>query len=307
MPRSVFFTKILTTILVSVALVLAHSPLATASDDINDLPPRWEYGGGLGVANFEHYPASSQMTTLIVPIPLFKYRGSVIRADDREGTRAHLLREDNWVLDFSGGAWPGKGLAEDDARKGMDELPWIIDLGPQLVYNFNSDLKLKAGIFQAASTDFSSSRLAGVVEEIKIQWTWGSKKGGSEANPEYRTNSQLAFSVTFADRQFLSNYFDVGRKDVRSDRAFYEAVGGALEYDESYIQTWAFRDWRVIAVVDLANYDISANRSSPLHKSDHNLSGLLAVGYIFGQSKERSVPEKDSQGVINVIEERLEK
>jgi hypothetical protein len=46
-------------------------------------------------------------------------------------------------------------------------------------------------------------------------------------------------------------------------------------------------------------YGEAANKESPLHKSDANLTGAIGLNYVLGESKKPAVPQEDTSGLIN--------
>jgi len=101
-------------------LFAALFPLAAAQAE-ETAPPRWDAGVGFGYLRFEHYPASNQDTSLAFPFPTFSYRGSVLRADDRDGAKLFLVKRPGWVLQSGGLGFPPLSSSTNTARKGMPD------------------------------------------------------------------------------------------------------------------------------------------------------------------------------------------
>ena len=110
-----------------------------------DAQPYWEYGAGLGYVHYQHYPAANQFSNLLLPFPTFQYRGKIVRADDRNGAHIYLLKGPDWVFEMSGAGYPALDSSTNEARQGMEDLPWMLAIGPQFVYSMTKGFKLSLG------------------------------------------------------------------------------------------------------------------------------------------------------------------
>ena len=118
-----------------------------------------------------------------------------MRADDRDGARAYLLKGENWDLNFSGNFIPGLNSADNEARRGMDSLPWMAALGPQLIIKLSPDFEFKADLFQAVSTDLASAKTNGLLGELILEWEWSHSISLSAAEPLF---SQGHIDINFS-------------------------------------------------------------------------------------------------------------
>ena len=253
--------------------------------------PLWEYGIGFGYIKYEQYPASNEFSELILPFPTFQYRGEILRADDREGARAYLLRSKDWSLEVSGGVLPGQSYQNNQARQGMDLLPWMVQIGPQLRKNFGENWQLRLGIFQNISTDFSLTKLKGEELESKILYRWSSLN--DLTLDEFIWEGQIAFTITAASRAFLGTYYDVPLEQVTADRATFESRSGLLSHELSYFQQIKRDRWALYFGIGYTSYDISINRASPLHKSDQNLTSFIGITYVLRESRRKETPNSN--------------
>lgn len=266
----------------------------------------WEYGAGFGYVHFEHYPASNQFSNLFLPFPTFQYRGRILRADDREGTRAYLLKSDRWSFELAGGGYPALDSGTNDARRGMEDLPWMAQLGPQLVVKLTHDLEFKIAVFQAVSSDFVNTKTAGAVFDGRLEYRWIRDFAGWRFVVPGQAHGKLTLSLKGGDRQFLSTYFEVPLMQSTSARPSYEAKAGLLGSELAYFQS--FRSGRAAFYLGaaIADYTASSNRESPLHKSDRNVTYLVGFTYVLGESERPSVPPEQTEGVINRLERRYQ-
>ena len=293
-------------ILLLCSLTVAGTKVQAQAEDTS----LWEYGFGLGYVHYEHYPASDQFSNLFLPFPSFQYRGRILRADDREGTRAYLFKGERWSFEMAGGGYPALKSDDNEARRNMDDLPWMLQLGPQLVVKLHPDLEFKLAVFQALSTDFSLTKTAGLAYEGKLQYRWdtqfGSEGLGVRGLAEQITSfGQLTWSLKGGNQDFLKTYFDVPSQFATSIRPAFSARPGFLSSELSYFQS--IRSGRASFYLGAAitDYAGSANRESPLHKSDRNVTYLVGLTYVLGESQRPSIKLEDTEGLINRFEKRI--
>jgi outer membrane scaffolding protein for murein synthesis (MipA/OmpV family) len=268
--------------------------------------PLWEYGAGLGGIYFEKYPASDETKSWALPFPTFQYRGEIFRADDRDGTRAYLLRSQNWNLEFGGGGLPSARSSEIKAREGMDDIPWGLQMGPQLVTRLHPRVQFKIGIYQAIITpDVKFFKTSGLQTEAKLIYIIDDYL--DEYFKEGISKGRFTLTVDGGSKDFLSTYFEVPVKDATAERPAYDAREGLLSYEFSYFQSIKIKKWGFYGGGSRVQYDISANRTSPLHKSDVNYRAFVGITYVLGESERRMKPEAESEGALQKIQRRLQK
>lgn len=279
--------------------------IANAKDQ--EPPARWNYGIGLGAIQYAQYPSSNQYWTLAVPAPTFQYLGKVLRADDRDGAHIYLYKGDDWNLELSGAGYPALSSSDNSARKGMADLPWLIALGPQLVKKFGNGYIFSLGLYQGVTTDFKMTRVSGNILDARISYEWSNPMGAwGFLTEDGKTFGRLTLAMKGGSREFHALYFEVPTENATADRPAYEAKGGVLSSEMNYYQN--FKSGRASFYIggSLASYQNSVNRQSPLHKSDINLSALIGINYILGESKNPGVNVEDTSGVINNIRRNRE-
>ena len=276
------------------------TPLLSQAETSDSL---WNYGLALSYLKIEHYPGSKDFSWLFAPLPVVEYRGKVARADQNDGARAFLLKNEDWELDFSGGLQPGQSYAQDEARDGMPSIPWVIEMGPQIVRSFGEHWQFRLGLFPSFSTVFSSAKANGVLYDARVVFKNLTRLdlGFPVVRGDY-----LAWSLQGASQEFMSTYYDVPAAYARADRNAYDSKGGIL-YDElSIYETFNSGLNTIYVGAYLDDYDIASNRGSPLLKAHQNLSFFIAYGYTFGQSQKPSVDIDETEGLINRLKERRE-
>lgn len=257
------------------------SLVAQATED--DVPAYWEYGVGVGYIHFEHYPGAAQFNDLLLPFPTFQYRGRILRADDRDGAHAYLLKDSRLTLELSGTGYPGLDADKNSARKGMEDLPWLLALGPQLVYKANEDLEFSFAIFDALATDFKTAQFPGQIYQAKFRYTL-------EIPAQVPMRGHLLYSVKYATRGLQSLYYETSN---------YSAKEGLLAQELTYFQSVKLGRGRLYVGFSSNDYSNAANRESPLHLRNHSLTYLAGFTYSLGESAQREVPEPETQGVMN--------
>lgn len=278
-----------------VSVILSLSFFASAEEDSSS-EAYWDYGFGVGAVHYEHYPASNQFSDLVVPAPTFQYRGKILRADDREGAHLYLFKAENLTLEMSGVGYPSLNSANNDARQGMDNLPWMLALGPQLVSRHIPYLEFSLGAYQAITTDFDMTRFNGGIFEVQAKYThdyeWMESQG------------KLSASVKWGTAELQELYYGVPLDKATAERAAFVAKDGLLSQDLTYSHN--FKSGRLSWVVgaSVGFYGQAANSDSPLHKSDMNVTGFAGMNYVLGGSKKPAVPQEDTSGLINRIKQR---
>lgn len=253
--------------------------------------PLWEYGAGFGYVRYEQYPASSQYSDLALPFPTFQYRGKIVRADDREGAKIYFLKSKNWYVELSGSGYPSLDSSKNDARTGMETIPWMLLLGPQIVYKLSDNTDLRLSLFQATTSDFKMTRFAGTRYRMQMAHRFGDQS----------TQGSLYLSLNGGSQEFMSVFFDVPSQYANAERPFYDSRGGLLSYNLSYFQSWNSGRAAFYIGGEISKYDISINRASPLHKSDSNITYIVGLTYRLGESERSAIPDEETRGLIKRV------
>lgn len=276
--------------------------LAYESPEEEENEAYWDYGIGVGGVRYQQYPASNEFSIFAVPVPTFQYRGKILRADDRDGAHLYLFKGDKTTVELAGEGYPALESSNSKARAGMDDLPWLIALGPQLVWRGVENFEFGLGIYQAVSTDFAMTRFAGQIFEARTtyEFEFPFESYGPFTQPGF-SSARLTFALQGGSKEFQSIYFEVPTEDATPDRPAYEAQDGFLSYSLTYYQTFKSGRFSFNYGAALNCYDLSANKESPLHKSDHNVTAFVGINYVLGQSSRPAVPEEETSGVINSL------
>ncbi len=271
------------------------SPQASANESDR---PKWEAGFGIGYLGFEHYPTSNQHTDLAFPFPTFQYRGDVLRADDRDGAKIFLIKRPSWILQLGGLGFPPLNSANNDTRRGMDDLPLLVALGPQLQRRLSESLTFKLGIYQAIAARLISAQTSGAVWEIDMTLR---EKFTLTGRTFDETTAALSFNLMGSSQEVGELYFGVPASQVAPTRPSFEAKAGLMQSQVSYFQSFQRGDIAFYLGVRISDHRVSMNRDSPLHKSDQNIAGLIGLTYSLYHSKKSGVPYEETSGVIDKL------
>lgn len=256
----------------------------------------WDFGVAASYMQLEHYPGSKEFSWVTTPVPIVEYRGKVSRVDQNDGARAFLLKGDYVNLDLSGGLLPGQNFASDSARTGMPQLPWVLNLGPQIVGLLSDHFQLRLGVFQSMATDFHAYRNNGQYYDTRLVFQ------NQERMPNLWNvlrGDYIAFSLQGASQTYMSTYYDVASQYATVDRPTYSAKAGAVCDELALYETFKSGLNTVYFGAYLDRYDIAANHDSPLLQSKQNFTFFVAYGYTFERSKKPSVDNNDTEGLIN--------
>jgi hypothetical protein len=283
-------------------LLLFQAGIVAAEEAAPDR--RWDIGAGFGYIRYDHYPASNQDSDLFLPFPTFQYRGKVLRAGDRDGAKLYLVKRSNWDLELSGTGYPALNSSKNEARRGMDDLPWMAALGPQAVTRLGDSMALKFGVFQAISTDIRVTRLQGAIWEAKLNYQWSAALGSADFLGLEETRGTLALNLKGASQEIHSLYFGVPTSQATVDRPSYDSRAGFLSHQVGYIQSLRRGRFEFYIGVLRADFGASANRRSPLHKADSSISYLVGLTHILYESRKSAISEENASGVIDELRSR---
>ena len=131
--------------------------LASAQDADEEIAaelekPLWELGVGAGALLQPQYPSSSEHQTRGLALPYVVYRGEVLRIGDGQSARAVAAENSRYELSMSFAAAFDADSEGNELRRGMDDLDFIFEAGPQLVF--------KLGNYTYSDTSRSELQLA---------------------------------------------------------------------------------------------------------------------------------------------------
>jgi hypothetical protein len=260
--------------------------------------PKWEAGAGFGYLGFEHYPASNQHTDLVFPFPTFQYRGEILRADDRDGAKLFVVKRPGWLVQLGGLGFPPLSASTNEARRGMNDLPLLIAIGPQLQRRLTENLAFKIGVYQAIAARLISAQTSGSIWEIDMTYRETFELAGNIFD---ETTAALSINLVGASREVSELYFSVPAAQITPIRASFEARAGLMQSQISYFQSFKRGDLAFYLGLRISDHRLSANRDSPLHRSDQNISGLIGLTYSIYHSKKSGISYENASGIVDKL------
>jgi outer membrane scaffolding protein for murein synthesis (MipA/OmpV family) len=267
-----------------VVVVLGCAPAPVFAKDL----PLWELGLGVAPLYLPDYRGSDQSRGYVYPFPYVRYRGEILRVDDRRGLAALMLFDrDRFDLSVSANASQPAPSNRNDARQGMPDLDSTVELGPLLKIKLwenadrTNELSLQVPVRAAFALPSIKPDYIGVVFNPVIDWFMrdtglgGGWRFGVQAGP------------VFTNRQYNDYYYRVEPVYATPDRPAYSPGGGyggtqlTLSLNKRFGSLWAGAFVRA--------YDLhgAVFEDSPLVKQSYSVLGGFALAYVFAESKTR--------------------
>jgi len=244
----------------------APSPAAADLPD-DDTLPLWEIGVVGGGGYLPDYPAADENHFNWLALPYAIYRGEVLRLGDRGAARGIIVDNDRIEFDLGlDAAFPVES-DNNDAREGMNDLDFLLEVGPRLTYRFlppedRDELDLSFAVRAVLSTDFGNLRYQGLT---------------LNPNLTYRRNDfilddmrgVISLSPLFGFDGLNDYFYRVSPSEARPGRPAYEADDGYIGTELSVGASWGIMEnLRVFGGVQVGYWGHSANDDSPLHRDD---------------------------------------
>lgn len=252
--------------------------------------PKWEFGLGAGLLNLPAYRGAKDRKNLWLPVPYAAYRGERFKMDE-EGMRSELMRTSNWHLDFSvAGSLPVSD--GDGARKGMDALDPIGEIGPSLQWliavqgerhkGWQQQWWLRMPLRVALSVGNPLIGYQGWVFSPYLNWVW--VKG--EARKRWRWN--LSAGPIFASRQYHDYFYTVSDSDATANRSAYEATAGYSGSRVTLALSVNSKKWFVGAFTRYDDLRGAVFDDSPIVETRSYFAVGIAVSRVFIKSSENA-------------------
>jgi outer membrane protein len=239
-----------------------------------------EVGLGMSVINVPHYIGSNESELYYLPFPYLRYRSETINID-RNLIQTKLWRHGNWSLELSLGGSIKVDSEKNQARAGMDDLDFIIELGPALHYYFLGSRKDDNALFLefplrgAISTDFTQATDRGVSFNPRLVWRRG------YMIDQYEVRPQMSVGLRSASDSYHNYLYGVDSQFVRADRSEYKGTGGYGGWQLGYSTAVLWSDWLVAGFVRYVNINEAVYADSPLVKTNNSVVFGLASAYLF--------------------------
>jgi hypothetical protein len=245
----------------------AVEDLPIDGDTADDTKPLWEIGMVGAGGYLPDYPAADENSMQAIALPYAVYRGDFFRLGDRGVARGIFADTSRFELDVGIDAAFRVDSDDNDARKGMDDLDYLLELGPRLTWYIlprqqRDSLYLSLAGRTVFSTDFANMRYEGITVAPRLTY-WRNRILGRDFNATVWIEPLFGFDG-------LNDYFyEVEQKDARPGRPAFNADDGYIGTELSFGLSYGFSErLRAFGGVQFGYWDHSANDSSPLHRED---------------------------------------
>lgn len=218
---------------------------ASESDKLNEGETDWVLGLGMGVFDYQLYPGAKATNRLYLPAPYFTFRSPELEID--RGIRGFLYNSENIAIDISADFALPVNSDDTQARKGMPDLDFMLQLGPSIEFLLNDnsknyfDVRFELPLRVAVVSDFNSVENIGYLIEPRFSFNHRrlSKTGFSQ---------KAVIGLKFSTQDLHAYYYDVAAEFATEKRPVYNSDagfgGGFIKYGFSYKARdfiyWAF-------------------------------------------------------------------
>ncbi len=265
--------------------IVLPAVLASVIASAEEKLPLWELGVGVAALSQPHYFAAADSRAYVLPIPYFKYRGDVFRAD-RGGIRARLFKSERVTLGISGGGSFPVDSEDDDARRGMPDLDVLAEIGPNLRVDLVDSDALQLQFQLPVRATFSFGDDAGDYQG----WTSNPRLVAKMSSGEWDLFS--SFGPVLSDQKYHAYIYDVAPEFVTPERSAYTASSGYTALRFGLNINRYYRNMFINGFVRYFNMQGAENDDSPLFRREHNFSAGITVSWVLKQSK-RTVRASD--------------
>lgn len=279
-----------------IALIgLAFTGIAEAQSSANaaDLSERgddrrkWEAGFAAVGFSVPAYPAAEENRVLALPSPYFVYHGRVLRSDDR-GSRLRRRLTPNVELSVSGGGALAADSDDTEARRGMPDLGYLLELGPNLRLSFD-------GTSPTSGIELNLP-VRGVISIGDGGVNWRGALFAPELAFEERClfgrpiSMRTSLTTEFASGGLQRYFYDVAPEYATAERPSYRSEAGYLGSSLGTRLSIPLRQgMRMFLALRYYNYDGAANQDSPLFRSEHGYSIAMGFTWSLWRSSERAL------------------
>jgi outer membrane scaffolding protein for murein synthesis (MipA/OmpV family) len=260
---------------------LLATALAAPAQAQEPVLPLWELGIAAGVLRTPTYPASAERASRALALPIFFYRGEVLRAD-RSSFGARLAHAQDYEFDVGFAASLPSNSNEIAVRTGMPDLGTLIEFGPRLK------------VILARPGPRSRVRLELPLRAV-LEFNDGVHVQGASFEPELSFETadfgagwrlSATGSLVVGNSQLNNYFYGVLPQFATISRPAYEARAGLMA---TRLGLSASKDQtpylRVFGFVRYEMYEGSANGASPLFLQSHGTSAGVGLTWIFARSE----------------------
>jgi len=279
----------LLTIILGLLVFWAQSISANEQTSLTEAPQKtssYSLGIGISMMTIDDYIGADESQFYILHTPYIFYQSDSLIIDQNAFT-GDLFENKRWHLAVDAAGSIPVNSDKNKARKGMDDLNWVGELGPSLEYYFAGNSRSKNRIYvdfsirKAINTDFKQISDTG--------WT-----GQVSLNNKYQFNTGFLGGETIVDStvallfhsdKYAQYFYSVTEAESNATRAEYSAQGGYAGARLSLGGTWRSGNVWVGLFTRYTYLSKTSFVDSPLVKSTSNLLIGMSVSYIFKERK----------------------
>lgn len=267
----------------------ADESAKTVGNDAADgeTEPLWEWRLATFARYGESYPASENSQFNIIPFPLPVYRGKFLRIgeDSQNPIRGRLIRTDRIKLDLAFDMNFPVDSADVDARTGMPDLDFQVEVGPELEIEFVRN-KVRGSWFISPQLrpSFVFDSLVPSYQGLVFSPELIYKKKLQEGEGDIK----VSLMPTLATAKYMDFFYTVDPMFATPTRPAYKADGGYLGTDLTARWKSAFKNnFAYVAGIRVSFYQGAANKNSPLYTQETTFSVFGAFLWKFYESEAR--------------------
>lgn len=247
--------------------------------------PLWELVVAAGGSYSPDYPAADKNSLNVLALPYVIYRGDVLRLGTDSIAKGVFIDTDYTEFNVSMAA-AFNANSNDNARRGMPDLDYLVEIGPQLKIKFGELYggwaELQLPVRAVLSTDFGRVDHRGYLFNPKLSYA---------RQNIFKTGIDMNSTIgsSFASEKLHTYFYTVEPRFATATRPAYEAEGGYLGSALTVWLSYGVTD-RVRAYVggQAAYYGGAANGDSPLFRRKVNSSIHAGFTWSFFQSDTRA-------------------
>src|SRR5690606_32117140 len=224
-----------------------------------------------------------------IALPYLVYRGEFLRADEKGLVRGRFVKSRDFELDVSLSGSFSVESDDNDARRGMPDLDYLVEVGPRLQWTIAraakwAKLDFELPVRAVLSTDLKSVDYRGVLAEPEVAYQHANFLNSG-------VGLKLGLSASFADEELQDYFYEVEPRFAAAGRPAFDAEAGYLGSRLQLVLTKPFGPaLRAFAAGRVDFHQGAANEDSPLFRDDVTYGFGAGLIWSFFQS-ERTVVE----------------
>lgn len=252
--------------------------------------PLWEIGVAGGGVYGADYPAADEQSVRGLGLPYAIYRGDIFRLGDDSIARGLIIDEGFLELDISIDASFDVDSDDNRARRGMPDLDYLLEVGPQAIFDLGTvaggKVTFAVPVRAVLSTDFGRIDYRGIIVDPELTYerrgVFGTRLGFS-----------TSLGVAFAQERLQDYFYEVDPEFRTAERPVHDAAGGMLGTDLTIGFAYPVTDRvDVFAGSQMSFHGGAANTDSPLFRDRFNWAIGFALTWSLHESETR-VPWED--------------